>query len=308
MSNVNQEELKIMEKNNIKKKKLSKKWIILSGIIFILVIIGFNLFQSVQAKNKDKKFNEYVLQADNLLAQKDYGGAIAKYKEAKDIKSDSDLTEKMQYADDLHASTDCFKRGMESFEKGLYKEALNNFKYVKEIDKDNYAIAQEKIPICKPEIIKKALVDAKEKANKEDYYGSLYIINDALNTLPNTTELVSAVDEYTKMRDNKMKAETKAKEAEIKAKAEAEAKQYEPKKITTSDNYNVWSSYTNFSGSHTFRINVTGGDNSNVIVYIDGQLVINEIGKGNYANSISLDKGWHKVEVESRMGYEWTLR
>lgn len=77
------------------------------------------------------------------------------------------------------------------------------------------------------------------------------------------------------------------------------------KRITQSDNYNVWSVYLK-EGVNTFKISVPNEDAENVIAKLEGSLLINEIGQGTYANSIKIpNDGWYRLEITAINRYSW---
>ncbi len=108
-----------------------------------------------------------------------------------------------------------------------------------------------------------------------------------------------------KQNDAMQAAQDKANAEAEAEKAKAEAEKYKPKRITQSDNYNVWSVYLK-EGVNTFKISVPNEDAENVIAKLEGSLLINEIGQGTYANSIKIpNDGWYRLEIAAINGYSW---
>ncbi|AWZ48277.1 hypothetical protein C3495_05345 [Clostridiaceae bacterium 14S0207] len=79
-----------------------------------------------------------------------------------------------------------------------------------------------------------------------------------------------------------------------------------PQLITNSDNLKIWKVYLLAGKNYIFKINVTEGEEDNVIVDLNNDNIINEVGKGNFANEVEIPQyGWYKLKVETKMGFSW---
>ncbi|EQB88924.1 tetratricopeptide (TPR) repeat protein [Clostridium punense] len=317
MGDNNQEELITVKESSSNVRKMSPKAIILSIIAIGVVALAVVLI--VRTNNLYKQADECVVNAEYLVTQKDYKGALIKLDEAKKLNRNLDLKEKSELIDVLKFSYECFTTGMEAFNRSDYKVAYNNLKSVKEIDKDNYLVAQEKIEECKPKLIIQALEGAKKLADAKSYDSAISMINNALTNSPNNEELVNAKNKYTEMNNAKIaeEAKVKQKEEEAKAKAEEQAraeerKKYEPQKIVDKDGKQIWKIYIQNGGIH-FTGKYTGSGNFIMKLLNSNQelvkVIVNEIGDYVVDKTVYVKSdGWYYLEVfgsDGTWNYNW---
>ena len=115
-------------------------------------------------------------------------------------KADSDKVksaknETLQKVNDLNDSRTAFKTA-EAFEKEKnYGKAIENYAKVIEED-ENYSVAQQKLTTCSESARTEALDSAKQSADGGDYETALKTLNDALEVLPNDSELTRQSEVY----------------------------------------------------------------------------------------------------------------
>jgi len=144
---------------------------------------------------------------------------------------------------------------MDHFKNKNYESAMYLFSKIAKEDTQNYKEAIKKIEESKPLLTKHMIEKANKEASNNEFGNALSFIDQGLKNDSNNKELISLKNKYEKENDVIQAAQDKA---------NAEAEKYKPKRITESDNYNVWSVYLK-EGGNTLKINVPNEDAENVI-------------------------------------------
>ncbi|MBD5643967.1 tetratricopeptide repeat protein [Clostridium botulinum] len=286
-------------------KKTKKQKIILFTILFFALIAAI----TIPIMNNELKFSKLVTEANVCFDSKNYKKAAELYDDAlslspmfKDIKS---VRKNLSKAKILNESSNNFNEGMDSFKNKNYESAMYLFSKIPKEDTQNYKEAIKKIEESKPLLTKHMIEKANKEASNNEFGNALSFIDQGLKNDPNNKELISLKNKCEKQNDAMQAAQDKANAEAEAEKAKAEAEKYKPKRITQSDNYNVWSVYLK-EGVNTFKISVPNEDAENVIAKLEGSLLINEIGQGTYANSIKIpNDGWYRLEITAINRYSW---
>lgn len=100
-------------------------------------------------------------------------------------------TEAMGRINGIKVSREAFDQAVAAEKNGDLVEAFLEYKKVVSGDKDNYAVAADKIKKITPKIKELAFSEIKENIEKGDYLGAKKAVNKSLVILPNDSELLS---------------------------------------------------------------------------------------------------------------------
>lgn len=114
---------------------------------------------------------------------------------------------------DLNGSRIAFKSGVEYEEQEKYIDAIDEYKKVKEIDKENYDLAQEKISDLSVKYKEELLVSCDEFKENGEYEKAVNLVGEGLEILEDDEELLVKQSEYKNLLE-KQKEEERQKEIE----------------------------------------------------------------------------------------------
>ncbi|GAA0780248.1 hypothetical protein [Hathewaya limosa] len=268
---------------------MKKKIIIGVLVIIIIAIIGFMI--SMKDYFALTEYTDYIVEANDEIINKNYDEALKYANKAQKLRDCQEVA-------DLKKSIDNAKH-----------YDYNNF--IDEMNKKNYSLA-------------KVYFDKLE--NKTEKEKAIKLVNDTVNNsykeidklikenkIKQAKELISNTLSFNyddtrllNLQKQCIKLENKNYVENVKEKNVVEQNNYKPQLITNSDNLKIWKVYLLAGKSYIFKINVSNGEDSNVIVHLGEKLLINEIGKGNFAGEVSvLEDGWYRLKIETNMGYSW---
>lgn len=224
----------------MKKKKI--KLMVALLILFTLAVptsvYGYN-YNSYKANLK---------QAETLLSDEQYDDSISAFvslKSSKFSNSDSDFIDsKVRLASELKQSKEDFGAALKFFKEKKYIEAIESFKNVKELDKERYVKAQEKIKESSNLYITENIEKAKDEADNKKYDNAIEFLYIILNFDESNEEAANLKYTYNKEIQ-------KIKDEEAKAQAAAQISQKQPINTSSSslsNSINATSAPTNNSG------------------------------------------------------------
>lgn len=239
-----------------KLKTNKMKWLIMGGALAIVIVAGVLFFIFSQRNNsvstfknaiQDNKYGEAIevyvneikgdlnketevvafLQAEIGQIKQDFINKKADFNAAASrleaIKKTNLLTAEVSAAqaemNDLNDSRVAFKSGEELMQNQNMKGAIMEF--TKVIDSDpQYDQAQELIRKASSDYQAAVLSDAQQLASEQQFEHAISAINDALDIMPNDSELAAKKSVYENQNKEKLAAERKEKVEELKANQE----------------------------------------------------------------------------------------
>nr|WP_240480117.1 DUF5780 domain-containing protein [Paenibacillus fonticola] len=239
-----------------KLKTNKMKWLIMGGALAIVIVAGVLFFIFSQRNNsvstfknaiQDNKYGEAIevyvneikgdlnketevvafLQAEIGQIKQDFINKKADFNAAASrleaIKKTNLLTAEVSAAqaemNDLNDSRVAFKSGEELMQNQNMKGAIMEF--TKVIDSDpQYDQAQELIRKASSDYQAAVLSDAQQLASEQQFEHAISAINDALDIMPNDSELAAKKSVYENQNKEKLAVERKEKVEELKANQE----------------------------------------------------------------------------------------
>lgn len=239
-----------------KLKSNKMKWLIMGGALAIVIVAGVLFFIFSQSNNsvsifknaiQDNKYGEAIevyvneikgdlnketevvafLQAEIGQIKQDFTNKKADFNAAASrleaIKKTNLLTAEVSAAQveisELNDSRVAFKSGEELMQNQNMKGAIMEF--TKVIDSDSqYDQAQELIRKASSDYQAAVLSDAQQLASEQQFEQAIAAINEALDIMPNDSELAAKQSVYENQNKEKLAAERKEKVEELKANQE----------------------------------------------------------------------------------------
>ena len=180
---------------------------VIAGVVLVAALFGFSSWQASSKLKSDLANIEQLIKKDNFsAAQTAITAALA------DNENNAQLKALENKIDDLQNSKTKFEVGSNFLTEKNYQSALDELKYVVEIDTARFAQAQSKIDQAKTALAVEALAEAQNLKGKKKYNDALAVVNRA------TAYIVAS-------------AELKALKAELEPLALAEIKRAEEKQL-----------------------------------------------------------------------------
>ena len=123
-------------------------------VLLCLLVVHVFVLPSQNLTAADRKILEEV---DLLMKHHDYAGAIALLEKTLNFQEQENakpFLERMELAQELHASESAFSAAMQHYNEGNYQLALEYFRRVKPKDVKNFTAAREKICELNMSIVK----------------------------------------------------------------------------------------------------------------------------------------------------------